>query len=112
MTQYNYPDGPVVHAEGSWLLPKGFNMAYTLHCERATLDFDLARGADALIVTETGQSARIVKTEGADGYAAEIDYFVDCVASRRAPSVVTARDGVTALEIAKPRKNPSALACP
>jgi predicted dehydrogenase len=29
----------------------------------------------------------------------EIDYIVDCVAQRRAPAVVTALDGVTALEI-------------
>ena len=99
VTQYHFSDGPAVHAEGSWLLAQGFNMSYTLHCERATLDYDLARGADALIVTETGQSPRVVKLEGADGYAAEINYFVDCVANRRAPTVVTASDGVTALDI-------------
>ena len=99
VTQYRYPCGPAVHAEGSWLLTQGFNMAYTLHCERATLDFDLARGADALLVTEAGQTPRVVKAEGADGYALEIDYILDCVASRRAPRIITARDGATALEI-------------
>ena len=46
-THYDYPGGPAVHAEGSWLLTEGFNMAYTLHCQQATIDFDLARGADA-----------------------------------------------------------------
>ena len=74
-------------------------MTYTLHCERATLDFDLARGEEALRVTEVGQSPRVVKSEGTDGYAKEINYIVDCVAHRRAPRVVTALDGVTALEI-------------
>ena len=99
VTQYNYPGGPAVYAEGSWLLTQGFNMSYTLHCERATLDYDLARGADALLVTEAGQPPRVVKAEGTDGYAGEINYLVDCVANRRPPRIVTARDGVTALEI-------------
>lgn len=105
VTQYHYPGGPAVHAEGGWLLPQGFNMAYTLHCERATLDYDLARGADALIVTETGQSPRVVQAEGTDGYAGEIDYFVNCVASRCAPKVVTAREGMMALEICEAEEN-------
>lgn len=99
VTQYHFPDGPVVHAEGSWLLAKGFNMAYTLHCERATLDFDLARGADALHVIEAGCEPRIVKPDGPDGYGAETRYFVDCVAKGRPPQIVTAQDGVTALRI-------------
>lgn len=99
VTQYHFPGGPVVHAEGSWLLAKGFNMAYTLHCERATLDFDLSRGAGALHVTEEGCEPRIVKLDGPDGYGAETRYFVDCVAHGRPPQIVTAQDGVTALEI-------------
>ena len=99
VAQYNYPGGPAVHAEGSWLLAAGFNMQFTLLCERATLDFDLSRGADALILTETGQPPRTVKCDSGDGYSAEIRYFVDCVANRRAPQIVTGLDGLTALEI-------------
>jgi predicted dehydrogenase len=99
VTQYLYPDGPAVYAEGSWLLTKGFNMAYTLHCERATLDFDLARGEDAMQVTEEGQAPRVVKYPGPDGYGEEIRYVVDCACRGARPSVVTARDGLTALEI-------------
>lgn len=98
-TQYLYPNGPAIEAEGSWLLMQGFNMAYTLHCERATVDYDLARGADALRVTEAGQPARVVQSEGTDGYRAEIEYMLDCVLNGRPPGIVTARDGVSALEI-------------
>lgn len=96
---YHFPGGPAVHAEGSWLLTKGFNMAFTLLCEGATLDFDLARGAEALQVTESGQALRVVTNGGGDGYNAEVHYFVDCVANGRRPNIVTARDGLTALEI-------------
>ncbi len=99
ITQYQYTNGPVVHAEGSWLLAKGFNMAYTIHCERATLDFDLSRGTDAMQVTEFGQEPHTVPSEGLDGYSAEIHYILECVSLGRKPQVVTAHDGLVALEI-------------
>jgi predicted dehydrogenase len=99
MTQYVYPDGPLVHAEGGWLRAKGFNMAYTLLCERATIDFDLERGADALKVTESGGDAEVIQLDPGDGYTMEIQYILECVSQGRAPQVVTALDGMTALEI-------------
>jgi predicted dehydrogenase len=99
VTQYIYPGGPQVYAEGSWLLTKGFNMAYTLHCERATLDFDLARGADAMVVTESGKEPRVIKYDGPDGYGQEVKYLVDCALAGKSPEIVTAQDGLTALEI-------------
>ncbi len=99
VTQYVYPGGPAVYAEGSWLLTKGFNMFYTLHCERATLDFDLSRGAEAMHVTETGKDLRVIKYDGPDGYSEEVRYVVECVSQRKRPTIVTARDGLSALEI-------------
>jgi predicted dehydrogenase len=99
VTHYCYPNGPVVHAEGSWLLQQGFRMSYTLHCERATLDFDTARGSGALVITEIRQPPRAVELEKTDGYAEEINYLLDCVSKHSAPQIVTARDGLAALEI-------------
>jgi predicted dehydrogenase len=99
VTQYHYADGPAVHAEGSWLLTQGFNMAYTLHCEGATLDYDLARGAEALRVLESGLPPRVVPGAPTDGYSEEMRYLVDCVARNRRPEIVTANDAVTALAI-------------
>jgi len=99
VTQYLYPGGPAVYAEGSWLLTKGFNMSYTLLCERATLDFDLARGADAMLVSEAGEAPRVIKYAGPDGYGVEVSYAVECAASGKRPEIVTARDGLSALEI-------------
>ena len=99
VTQYFYQNGPVVHAEGSWLLPAGFNMGFTLHCERATIDFDMARAGDALRLHVAGEKLRTVKLEKTDGYNEEIRYFVDCVARGERPIIVTPQDSVTALEI-------------
>jgi predicted dehydrogenase len=99
VTQYHYPGGPAVHAEGSWLLTQGFALTYTLQCERATLEFDLARGAGALRVTEVGKPPRPIPCDGPDGYEQEIAYMLDCVAQNRPPQIVTGRDALAALEI-------------
>ena len=80
-------------------MTEGFNMAFTLHCARATIDFDLARGAGALQISRSGRKQRLLKPAGTDGYSAEIRYFVNCVARGEKPSVVAAHDCVTALEI-------------
>jgi predicted dehydrogenase len=99
VTQYIYPGGPAVHAEGNWLLAKGFNMSFTVHCEGATLDFDLGRGADAMQVCERGGSLKTMHYDEPDGYVGEIRYMLECVANGRRPEIVDARAGVTALEI-------------
>ena len=99
VTQYNYPNGPNVYAEGSWLLNQGFNMSYTLLCQQATIDFDLARGDKALIISETGKEPRVVDTDKGNGYSKEIEYIIECVARRQTPTIVTALDGMSALEI-------------
>jgi predicted dehydrogenase len=99
VTQYCYPEGPSVSAEGSWLLTKGFQMDYTIFCERATLDFDLERGANAMRVLEQGQPARFIQCQGPDGYGAEVGYIVECVRDNRRPTIVTSLDGLSALEI-------------
>lgn len=98
-TLYHYPGGPSVHAEGSWLLAKGFNMAYTVYCEKATIDFDMSRGADTLQMTGHGSDTQTVALPAGDGYSGEIQYVIDCLSNGRAPSVVTAADAVSALEI-------------
>jgi len=99
VTQYHYPGGPAVYAEGSWLLTGNFSMAYTVLCERATLDYDLARGPAALVVTEAGKKPRVIKPGAGDGYSGEIRYLVEAVQAGRAPKVVTAQDGLSAVEI-------------
>ena len=99
VTQYQVQRGPLVCAEGSWLFTKGFCMDYTVLCERATLDYVLDRGADALRVTESGHPPRFVQFEGPDGYGAEIRYVVECARDKQRPTIVTAQDGLSAVEI-------------
>ncbi|MDD4870233.1 MAG: Gfo/Idh/MocA family oxidoreductase [Kiritimatiellae bacterium] len=101
VTQYQVESGACVSAEGGWVMTDGFsfNMAYTFIFENATVDYDLTRGADALRLFEKGQSPRTIKCEGGDGYIGELSHMVECINTKRPPSIVTARDGQSAVEI-------------
>jgi len=101
VTQYHVASGASVSAEGSWAMTEGFgfNMAYTAIFENATADYDLARGADALKLFQKGKEPKILPSEGKDGYVGELEHLLDAIRSGRAPTVVTAKDAVSALEI-------------
>lgn len=98
---FGYPGGPAVSAEGSWAMADGFgfNMAFTVNFEKATVDYDLSRGTDAFRVAEAG-TVRTVSLSEPDGYAGELRHFVDKVSQGKAPDRVSARDAATAIEIA------------
>jgi predicted dehydrogenase len=100
-TIYQVAGGASVTAEGGWVMSEGhgFNMEFTFIFERATVDYDLRRGPDALRVFEAGQKPRTVQPEGGDGYLGELSHMVESIRSGRPPSIVTARDGASAVEI-------------
>ncbi len=101
VTQYQVASGASVYAEGGWTMTAGFgfNMAYTVNFERATADYDVARGADALRLFESNQAPRTIRVEGEDGYLCELRYLLECIQADKRPSIVTARDGQGAVEI-------------
>jgi predicted dehydrogenase len=101
VTQYSVASGAIVHAEGGWAMTPGFgfNMSYTVNFERATADYDSARGQESLRLCEQGQAARCLTCEGADGYVGELQHMVGAIQSGRPPTVVTALDGLGAVEI-------------
>ena len=101
ITQYQVASGAMVHAEGSWAMTSGFGftMSYTVNFEKATVDYDMARGAEVLKVFEPGQPAQVIKFEGPDGYTREMQHLIASIASGNAPTVVTAEDALSAVEI-------------
>lgn len=101
MANYIYENGAVVTAEGSWAMVKGFGFCagFTVNFEKATLDMDTSRGADALKLYEPGQPALVIRPEGDDGYAGELRHIADAVAKGGKPTVVTAQDGVNSLRV-------------
>lgn len=99
VTQYEVAGGATVYAEGSWLLASGFNMSYTVMFERATLDYDSARGAQALQLSEEGRPTRTLKPKGVDGYVGELRHLIAAIQTGKKPTVVTAQDALSAVEI-------------
>src|SRR5688572_29229740 len=94
VTQYEVASGAIVHAEGSWAMVKGFgfSMSYTVNFEKATADYDLARGPEALRLVEEGQPAKMIECIGPDGYIREMQHFIDSIRGGKPPAVVTCAD--------------------
>jgi predicted dehydrogenase len=101
VTQYDVASCPNVTAEGSWAMAPGFgfSMTYTVNFERATADYDLARGADALKLFEEGQAGRTIALTGPDGYVLELQHLIEAIRTGARPNVVTPEDGLNAVEI-------------
>ena len=74
-------------------------MSYTAIFEHATADYDTGRGADALKLFEKGREPRSLSIEGKDGYVGELRHMLDSIRNGERPTVVTADDGVSAVEI-------------
>jgi predicted dehydrogenase len=101
MTIYRVAAGASVVAEGSWLMGPGhgFKMAYQAVFENATADYDSTRGSDALKVFASGKSPEVIRCEGTDGYVGELRHMIESIQAGRPPSIVTAADGLSAVEI-------------
>ena len=102
VTDYEVDCGAVVTAEGSWIMTDGypFTMVYTANFERATAEFDISRGTEALRVHEEGAAEpKTIDIGEDDGYVAELRHLVESLQNGRAPTIVTAADGLSAVEI-------------
>ncbi len=101
VAQYTVASGVCVSAEGGWAMTAGFgfNMEYTVQFENATADYSLVRSTDALRLFQKDQPSRTIKPPGGDGYLGELTYMVESIRTGRAPIIVTARDGLSAVEI-------------
>jgi len=98
VTQYVYPRGPQVTAEGGWAMAPGFGFThgFCVVLEKATVEHDARSGLALTVHTRAGKTLK-PKVPAGDGYIAELRHFVDCVAKGQAPTVVTpqaARDAV------------------
>jgi len=101
VTQYQVAGGASVVAEGGWAMTPGFgfSMTYTVNFEKATADYDVARGEEALKLWVEDQEVEIVSCAGGDGYIGELQHAVECAATGTRPTLVTVEDGASAVEI-------------
>ncbi len=100
ITHYQYPDVPLVIAEGSWAMSDGyvFNMGFTVNFETATAVYD-SNVKTPLTLYEKGKEPAVVPVQEIMGYDLEIEYLVNCVRSGQKPTTVTVRDAYNTLRI-------------
>jgi predicted dehydrogenase len=105
VTQYIYDNGPTVTTTGSWANSPGtpFTMLYHVQFEKATINFDMSR-PQTLMSYYDDKAEPIELPEKISGYIGELRYFVDCVASGRKPTHVTADDAVVGLQMIEAEK--------
>jgi predicted dehydrogenase len=90
----------LVVAEGGWCMADGFEfeMSFTVNFESATLDYDFARGKEALKLMREGR-VEVIACPSETGYVGELRYFVERLSRREQPTVVKGRDAVECLKI-------------
>ena len=90
-----------VTAEGGWAFPPTFpfSMAFTIVCEKATIEYSSAASPSLTVYTATGRTLT-PKVAAGDGYSREINYFLDCIRKGEKPTRVTLEDARDALKVA------------
>ncbi|HSI72553.1 MAG TPA: Gfo/Idh/MocA family oxidoreductase [Fimbriimonas sp.] len=98
---WRYHDGPVVALHGGWDNNGGpFRYAFRVVMERATLSCDsLIDGGKLKLIQPDGVEDLAVEEYSA--YQAEIDDFIDCIATGRKLTRVTPDDGRLAVEVVR-----------
>lgn len=75
-----------------------FNMAFCIRCEKATIQYDMVSGQPLTVYTATGKEIK-PKVPAGTGWDRELDYFLNCVAKKRKPTVVTAKSSLESLKL-------------
>ncbi len=98
--QLHYDHIPSVTISGGWHHPKSypFSMEYTVSAEGGTIDYSTDNRPPTLYKAD-GESAALA-LDDVDGYAAEIQYFVDCVNAGKQPELCMPRDSAQSVHIA------------
>lgn len=118
-TQYVYPEGPAVFAEGGGNIPLGypFTMAYRAVFDKATVSFN-SRSKPSLLVYpwdgkpyepeyevsfrgEASTEATGANISALGAYWAEIRYLVDCIKSGQKPTIITPEQARQTLRVVR-----------
>lgn len=99
--EFFYSHGGVVLVTGGWHHPKTypFSMEYTIVTDGGTLDFS-SDGRAPTLYSEDGTEQKLTAPER-DGYAAEIEYFVECCNAGRQPEICPPRESANAVKLTR-----------
>jgi predicted dehydrogenase len=98
--QLHYGNIPSVTITGGWHHPKAypFSMEYTVSADGGTIDYSTENRPPALY-NAAGES-ELLALDDADGYAAELQYFADCVNTGKQPEMCMPRDSAQSVHVA------------
>jgi predicted dehydrogenase len=96
----HYDHIPSVTISGGWHHPKAypFSMEYTVSADGGTIDYSTDNRPPTLY-NAAGEATALALDE-ADGYAAEIQYFADCVNAGKQPEMCMPRDSTQSVHVA------------
>jgi predicted dehydrogenase len=96
-TIYEYPDKPLVTAEGAWeySAPFPFSMTFRIAMNKATLTF----GSDGLLLYPVKGKARKIRTKPGDGYEHELRHFIECIRKDQQSDVVPPEDAMRTVKL-------------
>ena len=111
-----YKHGGSVLITGGWHHPKSypFSMEYTVVCDGGTVEFS-SEGRAPTLYRADGES-QVLPAPTADGYAAEIRYFIECCREGVRPTICPPHESADAVKLARllleaRNKNGERLAC-
>lgn len=96
-----YAHGGVVLITGGWHHPKSypFSMEYTIVTDGGTLDYSSA-GREPALYREDG-TEELLKAGERDGYAAELEYFAECVRTGTQPEICPPAESADAVKLTR-----------
>jgi predicted dehydrogenase len=96
----HYPEQRSAIISGGWHHPKSypFSMGYTVVADGGTVEYSSLDRPPALYSADGGREA--LRMEEADGYRAEIEYFLDCCRRGARPELCKPEDSANAVALA------------
>jgi predicted dehydrogenase len=96
----HYPGGIGVAIIGGWHHPRSypFSMEYTVVGDNGTVEYSSASGTGPVLYRADGESEPLPMVEK-DGYAAEIQYFVECCRTGRQPALCPPHESAQAVAL-------------
>lgn len=98
-TQYVYPDGPIVHTEGTWCLADGFNMSFIGNFAQGTVQWDSSLG-QPVKVQARGKDPETAPPPADNAYKRENAYFHECIRAGKQPEKCLPTSSCQGLQVA------------
>lgn len=99
-SRYEYDDGKLVTAEGSWAMSPsfGFEMSFNIVMEKATILFDCTRDPSFKVCPFDGEVSTPEVAAG-DGYSRELEHFAGLVNGKKMPEVITLEQSLNSIQL-------------